>query len=134
MNGTKRTVYFALGWVMVALGFVGAFLPVMPTTIFLILAAWCFSRSSPRFEKWLLEHPVFGPTLVQWRKYGAVPKRVKWIACGGMVFGYGAFFLFRPPDPHHRRCGRAVLYRLCCLRRYPSKRRRVVGLVRLFLP
>lgn len=99
MNGTKRTVYFALGWVMVALGFVGAFLPVVPTTIFLILAAWCFSRSSPRFEKWLLEHPVFGPTLVQWRKYGAVPKRVKWIACAGMVVGYGAFFYFARPTP-----------------------------------
>ncbi len=99
MNGTKRTVYFVLGWLMMALGFIGLLLPVMPTTIFLILAAWCFGRSSPRFEKWLLEHPVFGPTLVQWRRYGAVPRRVKWIACGGMVFGYGTFVYFARPAP-----------------------------------
>ena len=99
MNGTKRTVYFVLGWLMVALGFVGAMLPVMPTTIFLILAAWFFGRSSPRFEKWLLEHPVFGPTLAQWREHGAVPRRVKWIACAGMAFGYGMFLYVAKPSP-----------------------------------
>lgn len=99
MNGTKRTIYFVLGWAMVALGFIGLLLPVMPTTIFLILAAWCFGRSSPRFEKWLLEHPVFGPTLVQWREHGAVPKRVKWIACSGMAFGYATFFYLVRPTP-----------------------------------
>ena len=99
MNGTKRTVYFVLGWAMVGLGFIGAMLPVMPTTIFLILAAWFFGRSSPRFEKWLLEHPVFGPTLAGWREHGAVPKRVKWIACAGMAFGYGMFFFFARPSP-----------------------------------
>ncbi len=99
MNGTKRTIYFVLGWVMVALGFIGVLLPVMPTTIFLIIAAWCFSRSSPRFEKWLLEHPVFGPTLVQWREHGAVSKRAKWIACGGMALGFGTFYTFARPTP-----------------------------------
>jgi uncharacterized protein len=99
MNGTKRTFYFVLGWVMVALGFIGVLLPVMPTTIFLIIAVWCFGRSSPRFEKWLLEHPVFGPTLVQWREHGAIPKRVKWIACGGMALGYANFVYFARPSP-----------------------------------
>jgi uncharacterized membrane protein YbaN (DUF454 family) len=99
MNGSKRAIYFGLGWVMVALGFIGALLSVMPTTIFLILAAWFFARSSPRFEKWLLEHPVFGPTLVLWRQHGAVPKRVKRIACGGMAFGYSTFFYFARPSP-----------------------------------
>ncbi|MGH6862039.1 MAG: YbaN family protein [Phyllobacterium sp.] len=99
MNRTKRTVYFILGWVMVALGFIGAMLPVMPTTIFLIIAAWCFGKSSPRFEAWLLNHPVFGPTLVKWRKNGAIPVRIKWVACGGMAFGYGSFVYFARPSP-----------------------------------
>ncbi|UXN58792.1 YbaN family protein [Phyllobacterium zundukense] len=99
MSGTKRTFYFVLGWAMVALGFIGVLLPVIPTTIFLIIAAWCFSRSSPRFEKWLLEHPVFGPTLVQWREHGAIPKRVKWIACAGMALGYATFMYFARPSP-----------------------------------
>ncbi len=50
MNGTKRTVYFVLGWVMVALGFVGALLPIMPTTIFLILAVWCLAGRRPALK------------------------------------------------------------------------------------
>jgi uncharacterized protein len=99
MNKTKRTIYFALGWIMVALGFIGLLLPVMPTTIFLIFAAWCFGQSSPRFEAWLLEHPVFGPTLVKWREHGAIPIRIKWIACGGMAFGYASFYYFIRPSP-----------------------------------
>ena len=49
-----RWLWFAAGWLMVALGFIGAMLPVMPTTIFLIMAVGCFARSSPRFERWLL--------------------------------------------------------------------------------
>ncbi|MCO4319404.1 YbaN family protein [Phyllobacterium sp. 21LDTY02-6] len=99
MGRTKRTVYFVVGWIMVALGFVGALLPVMPTTIFLIIAAWCFSRSSPRFENWLLTHPVFGPTLVKWRQSGAIPGRIKLIALAGMAFGFGSFYYFARPTP-----------------------------------
>src|SRR6187551_2804897 len=58
-----RVVYFCMGCVMVALGAIGAVTPLLPTTIFLIIAAWCFARSSPRLEAWLLNHPTFGKTL-----------------------------------------------------------------------
>ena len=87
-----RLGYLVFGWLMVALGFVGALLPVMPTTIFLILAVWAFSRSSPRFEAWLLNHKTFGPTLRNWREKGAVPRRIKVIACTGMALGLAGFF------------------------------------------
>lgn len=88
----------ALGTLMLALGIVGAFLPVMPTTIFLIVAAWCFGRSSPRIETWMLDHPRFGPALRAWREEGAIPRRAKIMAWTGMTLGYG-LFLLRRPDP-----------------------------------
>ncbi len=93
----KRTGYMVLGFAMLVLGLIGALLPVMPTTIFLILAAWFFGRSSPRLEAWLLNHPRFGPSLRQWREEGAIPRRIKIIACTGMAIGYGVFwFSVRP--------------------------------------
>ncbi|MET0376097.1 MAG: YbaN family protein [Rhizorhabdus sp.] len=85
----KRWSWFALGWVMVALGFIGILLPVMPTTIFLILAAGCFSHSSPRFEAWLLDHRWFGPSIRRWRESGAIPRNAKIVAIVSMAGGYG---------------------------------------------
>lgn len=93
----RRSLYIALGFVMLALGIIGAFLPVMPTTIFLILSAWFFGRSSPRLEAWLLNHPRFGPTLRAWRENGAVPRKAKIFACLGMAFGYIIFFMAAHP-------------------------------------
>lgn len=87
----SRAAWLGLGLVFVALGFIGALLPLMPTTIFLILAAGCFARSSPRLEAWLLDHPRFGPTLVAWRRDGAIPTRAKWFACSGIALGYALF-------------------------------------------
>jgi uncharacterized membrane protein YbaN (DUF454 family) len=86
-----RWLWFCLGWLMVALGVIGALLPVMPTTIFLILAVGCFARSSPRFERKLLEHPRYGPALRAWREQGAVSRTGKAFAAGGMAFGFAMF-------------------------------------------
>lgn len=82
---------------MLALGFLGAIVPVLPTTIFLILAAWCLGRSSPRLEAWLLDHPRFGPGLRRWRAHGAVPRRAKWMVCVGMTLGCSLFFIGAQP-------------------------------------
>lgn len=93
-----RWGWFALGWVMVGLGIIGIVLPIMPTTIFLILAAACFSHSSPRFEKWLLDHRWFGPPIQAWRASGAIPTRAKWLAITSMAGGYLIMMVtVRPP-------------------------------------
>ena len=72
-----RLLLFALAWIFLAVGIAGLFLPVVPGTLCLILAAACFTRSSPRFERWLLDHPRFGPPVRAWRETGAVPRRAK---------------------------------------------------------
>ena len=87
-----RGAWLALGLFFVALGIVGALLPLLPTTIFLILAAACFARSSARLENWLLDHPRFGPTLRAWRETGAISRHGKIAACTGMALGYGLFW------------------------------------------
>lgn len=92
-----RAGWLALGLGFVAFGIIGAILPLMPTTIFLILAAACFARSSPRLEHWLLEHARFGPALRAWRAERAIPRRAKAAACLGMLLGYLLFILATRP-------------------------------------
>ena len=94
-----RGIYLALGLGFVVLGFIGAFLPVLPTTPFLILAAACFARSSPRLEDWLLRHPRFGPLLREWRRRGAIPVKAKLMSLGGMAIGFALFWFGGHPGP-----------------------------------
>lgn len=84
----RRPLFFAAGWAFTGLGVVGLILPLMPGTVFLIVAAWCFSRSSPRFEAWLLGHPRLGPHVRRWRETGAISRRAKYLACGSMVLSF----------------------------------------------
>jgi hypothetical protein len=70
-------LYFGLAWVCFGLGAVGAVLPVLPTTPFMLLALWAFSRSSARFHRWLYHHRVFGPRLHEWHSDRVVPLPVK---------------------------------------------------------
>lgn len=76
----KRVAYRGLGLGCVALGVVGAFLPLLPTTPFLILAAYFFSRSHPEWEARLLAHPKVGPAIRAWRDHRAIPRVAKVLA------------------------------------------------------
>jgi uncharacterized membrane protein YbaN (DUF454 family) len=70
----------AFGWLNVGLGVIGAFLPVMPTTVFLLIALWAFSKSSPRFHAWLQGHPRLGPLIHDWHAHRVIPLRAKLLA------------------------------------------------------
>lgn len=75
-----RYLWAGLGLVCVALGVIGAFLPLLPTVPFLLLAAFLFARSSERLHHWILSHRTFGPTIDDWNRSGAIRPRAKRIA------------------------------------------------------
>jgi len=128
---TRRRVYLSLAYGFVGLGAVGAVLPVMPTTPFLLVALWAAARSSPRLRFRLYRHPRYGRALRAWQRHGAVSARAKLAACllmaasllvlwlsGAAPFvltmvalfftAVAAFILSRPTHPGHaadpRRC------------------------------
>lgn len=90
-------VFLLFGLALTGVGIIGAFLPLLPSTIFFILAAACFSRSSPRFERWLVNHPVFGPPIQSWRNYGAISRSAKAIASISMIVGFCLFYGLSKP-------------------------------------
>jgi uncharacterized protein len=92
-----RPLYLIGGLLLTGLGIAGFLLPVLPGTIFLILAAACFARSSPRLEAWLVSHPRLGPGILAWRQTGAIPRSAKVIAVGSMALSFGIMWLAAPP-------------------------------------
>ena len=73
----KKMILISLGWFCVSLGFIGIFVPGIPTTIFLIIALWAFTKSSKKLRNWLLNHKRFGPILNNWQQHKVVPRRAK---------------------------------------------------------
>lgn len=91
---TARIVLVAFGWLNVVLGMIGAVLPGMPTTVFLLIALWAFSRSSERFQLWLWNHPRFGSSLRAWRLHRVIPLKAKIMAASMMTASFGYITMF----------------------------------------
>lgn len=89
----KTLFWRSLVVIFITLGIIGAILPGMPTTVFLILAAWAASKGWPQMDAWLLNHPKYGATLRNWREYGTVLRKAKWIASIMMLIS-GVLMLF----------------------------------------
>jgi uncharacterized protein len=88
VSAWHKPFLFVLAWAFLAVGIVGLFLPLLPGTLFLIVAGACFTRSSPRFEAWLLAHPRFGPPVRAWRATGSVPRRAKVFAAVSLAVSW----------------------------------------------
>lgn len=93
----KRGLWLAGGALAMLLGIVGIFLPLLPTTPFVLAAAFCFSRGSPRCEAWLIGHPRLGPLVRDWRAYHAIPLRAKQVATLMMAIGSAWAWWTLPP-------------------------------------
>ncbi|MGI9270604.1 MAG: YbaN family protein [Woeseiaceae bacterium] len=85
VSHAKRIVLILVGLTALALGALGIFLPLLPTTPFVLVAAIAFANSSERLHKWLLEHNVFGPLIENWRRYGAISRPTKILSLVSMV-------------------------------------------------
>ncbi|NNC59816.1 MAG: YbaN family protein [Erythrobacter sp.] len=96
----RRPVYKALGFASVGLGAIGAVLPIMPTVPFLLLAVYFFARSSPELEKKILDHPHWGPQVLDWRERRAISRRAKTMAIGAMATG-AVFTWFTLGHPYY---------------------------------
>jgi uncharacterized membrane protein YbaN (DUF454 family) len=92
VSGTARRIWLACGIVAMIVGTIGIALPLLPTVPFYILAAFCFGKGNPAWERRLLDHPRFGPHIVAWRERGAITRRAKWFA-GATLGGSAAIGL-----------------------------------------
>ncbi|WP_050799169.1 YbaN family protein [Vibrio ichthyoenteri] len=87
-----------IGGLSLCLGILGIFLPILPTTPFVLLASACFMRSSPRFHRWLSEHKTFGPIITNWHQYRAVSQKVKWRGALVMIASFSFSIYIVPHD------------------------------------
>ena len=126
------------GLFSIGLGVVGIIIPGMPTTVFLIIAAACFAKSSPCMHAWLLSHPWFGPILTNWQQSRSIPKKAKLMALSSMVLAavyssvmlsntyvlaailvvmsFPAIFLYRLPLSEENHANKEQSGRSCCPR------------------
>lgn len=86
---TVRWLLWTAGTIALILGIIGAFLPVLPTTPFILLAAACYAKASERFHRRLLNHPTFGPTIRNWEQYRSIAPKTKKIAISMMTLSIG---------------------------------------------
>lgn len=84
----RNFLWAGAGFLFLGLGILGALVPIMPTTIFLILAAWAFAESCPAWKDWIFDHPRYGRSVRLWFEHGVIPLNIKRIAIGMMVVSY----------------------------------------------
>lgn len=94
-----RWALIVLGWLFLGLGAIGVFLPILPTTPFVLVAAACFVRGSKRVHRWLLSTRPFGPVIREWRAHRTIPLRAKRVAQVLVVLSFGSSALIFIPIP-----------------------------------
>ena len=109
MIDSRKGIFLVAGFGLVGLGTIGIFVPLLPTTPFLLLAAACFARSSERCHRWLLGHRLFGPILKNWHEHRCIPRRAKRVAVASILVFGGYAVGFALAHPHARIAGAALV-------------------------
>jgi len=97
-NKIKKYFYTGVGFLAIALGVIGVFLPLMPTTCFLIVAVWAFSKSNPALSQKILEHPKFGPAINNWMQHKSISKKSKCTISVSIIIGFSITLLLTTPS------------------------------------
>lgn len=117
-----RVLFAGLGALALALGVLGVFLPLLPTTPFLLLAAACFARASRRASRYLLEHPRFGPLIHEWSAHRSIPYRTKRRALALIALSFSVSIVFFVPGwPARLIMGAGGLILMAWIARIPSR-------------
>ena len=109
MKSRMKKVYLVTGFILTALAAIGLFLPLLPTTPLLLLAASCFAEGSERWHRWLLQHKTFGPVISSWQNNRCIPRRTKVIAVLSILVFGGYAVGFAIDHPYLRRAGILLL-------------------------
>ena len=109
----KKKLNLLLGFLFLGVGILGAVLPVLPSTCFFITAAYYFGTSSEKLEKWMLNHPRIGPTIVSWRKYKAIPRLGKIMAIVAMAVS--VLIMILSAAPLFVKVGSVIVLSLCAV-------------------
>jgi uncharacterized membrane protein YbaN (DUF454 family) len=102
-------LYRLLGWFFVGLGGIGIILPLLPTTPFILVAAGCFAKSSPRCHQWLLNNRVFGPIIIDWQQSRCISKKTKIIAVSSILVFGGHSVIFAIPTLLYKLLGAILI-------------------------
>ena len=91
-----KPIFFTIGILSLSLGYVGIVVPGLPTTVFILIAAWAFSKCSERFTLWLESHRIFGPIILNWKTYRGLSRRAKKLAISMIIptFVFTIYFVF----------------------------------------
>lgn len=89
----QRWLWLVVAYLSIGMAMLGVLLPGLPTTEFVLLAAWAASRSSPRLAAWLERHRLFGPLLRDWQNGGLIARRTKWVASLSMLLALSILLL-----------------------------------------
>jgi uncharacterized protein len=94
----KKYLFSSIGYIATGLGFIGIFLPLMPTTCFLILAVWAFSKSNPHLSQKILQHPKFGPVINNWMTHKTISRKSKCTISVSIIVGFSITLLVATPS------------------------------------